>query len=30
LATVVLTAPTLDRDINDVADLLALGEYLRG
>jgi anion-transporting ArsA/GET3 family ATPase len=30
LATVVLSAPTLDRDINDVADLLALGEYLRG
>jgi hypothetical protein len=30
LAALVLTAPTLDRDINDVADLLALGEYLRG
>ena len=30
LASVVLTAPTLDRDINDVADLLALGEHLRG
>ena len=30
LSTVVLTAPTFDRDINDVADLLALGEHLRG
>jgi anion-transporting ArsA/GET3 family ATPase len=30
LASLVLTAPTLDRDINDVADLLALGEHLRG
>ncbi len=30
MAALVLTAPTLDRDINDVADLLALGEYLRG
>jgi anion-transporting ArsA/GET3 family ATPase len=30
LASLLLTAPTLDRDINDVADLLALGEHLRG
>jgi anion-transporting ArsA/GET3 family ATPase len=30
LAALLLTAPTLDRDINDVADLLALGEHLRG
>jgi anion-transporting ArsA/GET3 family ATPase len=30
LTALVLTAPTLDRDINDVADLLALGEHLRG
>jgi anion-transporting ArsA/GET3 family ATPase len=30
LASLVLTAPTLDHDINDVADLLALGEHLRG
>jgi anion-transporting ArsA/GET3 family ATPase len=29
LASLVLTAPTLDHDINDVADLLALGEHLR-
>ena len=30
LASLVLTAPTLDHDINDVADLLVLGEHLRG
>ena len=29
LTDLVLTAPTLDRDINDVSDLLALGGYLR-
>jgi anion-transporting ArsA/GET3 family ATPase len=29
LAALVLCAPTLDRDVNDVADLLALGEHLR-
>jgi hypothetical protein len=28
-AALLLTAPTLDRDINDVADLLALAEHLR-
>jgi anion-transporting ArsA/GET3 family ATPase len=30
LTAIVLTAPTFDRDINDIADLLALGEFLRG
>jgi anion-transporting ArsA/GET3 family ATPase len=28
--SMVLSAPALDRDINDVVDLLALGEHLRG
>ena len=30
LASLLLTAPTLDHDINDLADLFALGEHLRG
>jgi hypothetical protein len=28
-SSLVLTVPTLDRDVNDVADLLALAEHLR-